>query len=334
MMSLQNDVVEGASSAAKILSFGLLSQMIGIGCCCYLEAMRRPFWVTFLSYVGVVLNLILNLALVAGWWGMTPMGADGVAWATTISRSLVAIAMVLLVVMTSPALKKSAPGPENEFIRQNTLGLGSALTNIAEYVAFNMTFVIATLASVLVGTVFTLALQPVFFSFMMFMGIATATSVRVAEYYGRGEMEKVKDASRLGVVAGGVAGLILIMTLFLTKNLIAAGMAGSETMLSPDIVTLLAGVIGVACLMLLFDGLQVIGAMALRAQGVVWLPVAIHLFSFIGVMLPATYHFTINLGWGAEGTMWGVVLGTFCAGVGQCVCLEYKTARQVTQRAV
>ena len=43
--------------------------MISQACSYYLEALRRPLLVTIVMYVGVVINIFANLALVAGWWG-------------------------------------------------------------------------------------------------------------------------------------------------------------------------------------------------------------------------------------------------------------------------
>jgi len=248
--------------------------------------------------------------------------------AATGSRVVTAIVLLLLVAVTSPAFKKSAPAPENEFVRQNTVGLGGALANVAEFLAFNLTFVIATLAGIVVGTVYTLAIQPVFLCFMLFAGIATATSVRVAEAFGKKDGEGVKNAGRLGVAAGLVSGLFILMIVFVFRGAIAEGMAASDQAVSTDVVALLSGVLAVATLMILFDGLQIIASMALRAQEIIWVPVAIHLFSFLIVMLPAAYVFTLQFGWGAQGTMWGVVLGSMCAGIGQVAYLEYKTARR------
>ena len=45
-----------------------------------------------------------------------------------------------------------------------------------------------------------------------------------------------------------------------------------------------------------FDGLQATASFALRAQGMVWLPSAIHLSSFFVVMIPVCYWLAIPLG--------------------------------------
>ncbi len=327
-LGLEADVVEGASSAAAILGYGLVAHMIVYGATMYLEALRMPIWVTIITYLGVFANLIIDLALVAGWWGFEQMGADGVAWATTGSRCVVAAILLVFVYVRTPGFKKSLPAPKGEFLRQNTVGMGGAIANMAEFATFNLTFVIATLAGRVTGMVYALAVQPIFISFMLFVGIATATSVRVAESFGRGDAIGVRNASRLGVFAAIVAGIIVTTLMYVFQRPLAWGMAASEEAVELNTVALLAPVIGISALVVMFDGLQAVASTALRAQEVVWRPAAIHIGLYFVVMLPLVYWLTLIKGYGAEGAMWGIAIGSLFVGLAQIALLEWKTARQ------
>ncbi len=66
------------------------------------------------------------------------------------------------------------------------VGVGTGVANIAEWGSFNMTFAIATLVSIDAGTVYGLTVQMMGVIFMIYVGMGTATSVRVAERFGRG----------------------------------------------------------------------------------------------------------------------------------------------------
>ena len=65
--------------------------------------------------------------------------------------------------------------------------------------------------------------------FMFYLGIATATSVRVAEAIGRGNQEEVKNAG-LGVAATMVMGVILgvLLVSLAGANLAASGAGGCD----------------------------------------------------------------------------------------------------------
>ncbi len=322
----------------QILALGTMGHMLGMACSMYLEALRRPNLVTAVSMSAVVLNAAVALILVP------EHGAVGVAWATTASRWYMMIVFLGVIALVTPAFKPSAKGPPGEFVRQNRVGIGTGIANAAEWGAFNLTFVIATLVSIDAGTIYGLAVQMMGVIFMIYMGMGTATSVRVAERFGRKDASGVRDAARLGVVASVIAGLVLAALLVLARDALAhwlltgpeAQASGGEhsTALMPTLALMLAFAAGVT----LFDGLQVVGAMGLRAQGVVWLPTTIHVGSYIVVMLPLCVWLAFGpdrVPFGMDLGVWGVFIGisiaSIAAGVCQVLALEIKS-RSVAQR--
>ena len=178
------EIARETASATRIMALGMPGFMLSTVAGYYLEALRRPLVVTVVSYIGVMVNVVIDLALVAGWWGIPQMGADGVAWATIGSRTAIMVVLLAAAVWLTPALKPSAPGPADEPTRQVRVGIGTAISNIAEWGGFNFTFVIATWISVVAGTVYGYSVQIMGLAFMFFLGIGTATSVRVAEAFG------------------------------------------------------------------------------------------------------------------------------------------------------
>ena len=322
------------AKVTRILSSGLLAFMVSQVCSFYLEALRRPLLVTVVMYVGVVINLVLDLAFVGGWWGVTPMGAEGVAWATTGSRWLLTIAMFILVVVMTPAFRKSVAGPLGEARRQFNVGIGTAISNVAEWGGFNMTYIIATWISLAANSIYGYAIQIVGLCFMFYLGIGSATSVRVAEAFGRGNADQIRNASRLGVAATIIMGIILgiILVLFhgpISRILVRPDAVLNGIVLAPAIASLLF----LAAAASIFDGLQATASMALRAQEIVWSPGIIHIGSFFIVMIPACYMLGLVAGRGAQGMMEGAFIGMAVAGVSQTLLLEFKTARLQSKRA-
>ena len=313
----------------QILSLSLLGFMISTVCSYYLEALRRPLIVTITSYLGVGVNLVIDLALVLGWWGMPQMGAEGVAWATVGSRWAITLALIAFVIWLTPVLKPSTAGPDDEPARQIKVGGGTAISNVAEWGGFNLTYTIAAFISVAANAVYGYSVQVMGFCFMFFLGIGTATSVRVAEHYGRGDMQGVKDASRLGVVATLLLGLILGALIYVFKDSVALLLVNSEASIDGTMLaTAIAGLLFYAALATTFDGLQATASMALRAQGIVWVPSAIHLASFFLLMIPLCYVMGVSMERGARGMMEAVTITLFVASVLQWGLLEWKTARR------
>ena len=171
---------------------------------------------------------------------------------------------------------------------------------------------------------------------MIFLGIGSATSVRVAEHFGQNNIAGVRDASRLGVAATLLAGLAMGSLIWLLSDLIPLGLVRADAEIDG---VLLAPAIGAlliyAAIGTTLDGLQAVASMALRAQNIVWLPGAIHIGSFFVLMLPAGYGLAIIMDRGAQGMMEAAVLGVGMAGLLQWALLERKMARhpEMTRQA-
>ncbi|MEM1391270.1 MAG: MATE family efflux transporter [Pseudomonadota bacterium] len=328
------DVAAAVGSCTRVLSLGLIGFMITAVCSMYLEALRRPLIATLIAYGGVVANVFFNILFVTGVGPFEPMGADGVAWATTATRSLLVIAFMIAVIRLTPAFQSSPDSPSDETKRQFSVGVGTAISNVAEWGGFNFTYVIATWISLQVNTVYGYATQLMGLAFMAFLGIGTATSVRVAEHYGRKDAEGVANASRLGVVATLATGVMLGLLIYVFREplsllLVRGDAAMDGILLAPALAALLVTV----AFAVVFDGLQATASMALRAQNMIWLPSAIHIGSFFIVMIPMGYWLGLVQGRGAQGMIEAAFIGVFVAGLLQVSLLEYKTARFYPKRA-
>ncbi len=327
-------VAQETAKVTRILALGLIGHMITQCCSYYLEALRRPLMVTLAMYGGVIVNLFIDLALVGGYWGMPQMGAEGVAWATTGTRWLLVIVFLGLVAAFTPGFGASPPAPAGEARRQFDVGTGTAISNVAEWGGFNITFIIATWISIAANAIYGYSVQVMGLCFMFYLGIASATSVRVAEAAGRGSVQDVKNAGRLGVVATVAMGLILGLILIVFAGPISGLLVKEDAIIGGvAIAPAIAGLLWLAAAATIFDGLQATASFALRAQGMVWLPSAIHMGSFFVVMLPAAYGLGIVAQRGPQGVLEGAFFGVLFAGVLQVALLEWKAARPVKERA-
>lgn len=320
----QGDLLSGTVSATNILALGLMGHLFSNSAGSYLEALRRPTIVTIAMYFGVTLNLLFDLAFVAGWWGLPQMGADGVAIATSGTRWFLTIILLILVVAYTPGFKRSAPAPEGEAKRQLEVGYGMAASSVAEWGAFNFTFVIATWVSRVSGTVYGMVVHVLGFVFMGFLGIGTATNVRVAEAIGRMDFEQAYTNARQGVVATIFLGALAGLGMYVFADQIGRIFINmDEEEGTPALHALLVPMIMLASSVVIFDGLQNVASMASRALGSIWPPSLIHIGCYIFLMLPLAALFGLYLQRGVQGVIEGVILASSLAGVLQVLYLEY-----------
>lgn len=325
LIKLEAEHAAATAAVTRILAYGLIGHFVTTVCSMYLEALRKPLIVTVIMYGGVLINIVIDLAFVAGWWGMPQMGAEGVAIATTGTRWLMVVAFLIAVWLMTPAWKPSTDAPADEAQRQYSVGAGTAISNMAEWGGFNFTYVIASWIALEVTTVYGLAVHVMGVAFMLFLGIGTATSVRVAEKYGVGDMAGARDASFLGIVTTIVSGTVLGLLVVIGQDIIPTLMLDGEegTALRP----LLASIMLLTAFALVFDGLQNVASMALRAQGVIWLPTIVQFGAYLMVLLASAYYLGYELNRGAQGMMEGVIIASVFAGIGQLYLVITKTAR-------
>ena len=330
LFNFGSELSRATAETTRILAIGILGHMVGTACSFYLEALRKPNIVTAVSMSAVVVNLISALILVPKY------GAVGVVWGTTISRFYMSAVFLLLIWRLTPAFKAAPRGPAGEAKRQNTVGLGTGIANVAEWGSFNLTFVMSTSATIAIGpamgdTVYGLAIQMMAVVFMLYVGMGTATSVRVAERYGRAEARAVKDASRLGVIASAIGGLLLALAILLLREPVSVFMLNGSEAASEGaaLVPWLSAMLAAIAFVTLFDGLQGVGSMAMRAQGVVWTPTAIHVGAYCLIMLPLCWWLAMPMGQGVWGVVIGISVASVVAGLGQVLALEIMSARGV-----
>ena len=214
-------------------------------------------------------------------------------------------------------------------MKQLKLGYGMAVSSVTEWGAFNFSFIIATKASLVAGTVYGMVVHTIGFVFMAFLGIGTATSVRVAENVGAQRVAESGNAARLGVVTTIIVGAIAGGLMFVFSDRIAFIFVKQDEMLQDVLLyPLLTELIAIAAIVVIFDGLQNVASMASRSLGSVWPPSLIHLGSYAFLMLPLAWILALNFDRGVYGVLEGVIIASLIAGVLQVVFLEYYFAKQ------
>jgi MATE family multidrug resistance protein len=151
------------------------------------------------------------------------------------------------------------------------------------------------------------ALQTAAVIFMAPFGISMAATVRVGQAVGRGDMA---SARRAGFIALGLALMFMCaatLLIALTREFIPQLFLGFGTT-AKETAALASMLLIVAASFFIFDGLQTVGAGALRGLNDTQVPFYFALFSFWGVGFPAAWGLCFNAGLGAIGVWMGLTL--------------------------
>lgn len=299
-----------SGSVAAIQGLSLLPVLIYVASNFFLEAMGRPIPGMVAIWTANAVNIPLNLVLMDGALGV--QGADGVALATVFARVLMMVMVVGTVLYLGKqfdwGLRGRLPGGwirGGRAMRRHGYASGSAYA--AESGAYHAMHIFAGWMATAQLAAFTINMNLFSMIFMMSLGIANATAVRVGVAHGRRDW---RDRA-----LAGWTGCFWVMA-FLLPIAYALAVWPSEVVSSiyrisdPTLIGIALPVTIAAAAALVLDGGQFTLANALRGASDAWIPTAMNIFGFIGVMIPTAYVLGILLDRGARGLFEAIFLAS------------------------
>lgn len=302
------ELAAGGGRVMEMFAWGMPAIFLFVAASMFLEGIARPAPGMVVTLAANVVNAGLNWVLIYGHLGCQAMGAEGAALATSIVRWLMFLALAVYVLAMADRRAYGVLGRIAAFAalqwRFLRLGVPMMLSYALETGAF---MVIAMMAGHL-GADAIAAYQATIninaFCFMVAIGMATATAVRVGNAIGRGDRRAMATAGWVGT------GLIFLALLPLA-GLIAAFPATLASFYSTDgeVAALVAASLLVAVLLVPGDGLQAVLLGALRGAADIWPAAALGAVAFWVVMVPASWLLGRHLEGGVPGLIWGEVVG-------------------------
>jgi multidrug resistance protein, MATE family len=281
----------------------------------YLQGMGsvRPLMVMLI--LANLLNVVVNWILIFGRFGAPALGVAGAAWATVLSRVLMAAGLLAVILYREhgrrPGLFETSLRLDMSWMRRLiALGIPAALQLTLEVGVFAAASALAGRLPPAALAAHQIALNLAGFTFMVPLGIASAGAVRVGQALGRGDAHAASRAGWTALSLGALAmSLAAIAFVTLPHWLISA--------FTSDAGVLRTGValLGVAAVFQLFDGLQVVGTGVLRGLGDTRTPMFWNLAAHWMIGLPLAYLLTFHFGFGVVGLWWGLSSGLIICGV-------------------
>lgn len=309
----------------------LLPFLLMVGGRSYLSAngVTRPMVIAVV--LANLINLPVSWALVFGDAGLTPygvpalgipaLGVAGAGWTSTVC-TLLQMAIVLYAAravgreIPEPAGARAEPAPwslrpDAEAIRRAVvIGTPIALTLLAEVGIFTLVGVLAGVLGNRPLAAHNVALALAATTFQVPLAINAAATVRVGRAVGEGDQQKTRRAGFIALGAGGA---------FMAFNglFFVAFPEGYARLITddPDVIAATAPLMVVAAAFQLVDGLQVVGAGALRGAGDTRFALGANLAGHYLVGVPVALYLTWPAQMGVTGLWWGLCAGLSCVAV-------------------
>ncbi len=273
------------------------------------EGMGRTRPVMVVGFFGLVVNIAANYVLMYGAFGLPELGAVGTGWATALTLWLMAGVMALCTLWDAPvrrlhvfaALGRPAPSQWGQTLR---LGIPVGVTIFLEAGLFGALGLLMALFGGTAVAAYQIAANFSALAFMLPLGIALATTARVGRAAGAHDVHEARFCGGVGMTLG----LVVMIVPLVVMGLFPQQIAGLYTA-DPHIAALAVGLLRLAVLFQLFDGLQVAAAGALRGFKDTRVPMAITLFAYWAVGLPIGWWVGFVQDGGPRGLWWALIAG-------------------------
>ena len=261
------------------------------------------------------LNVVLNALLIFGYWGFPELGIEGAGWASLISRTLMAISMVLYC-LYGAQLKTFMPVGKwlryqlVVFRRLLQLGIPMGLQFIFEVGAFVGAVLMAGWISDTAQAAHQIAINLAAITYMIASGLSSATTVQVGSYAGIKDKTNMRRAWLAATALVMCLQFCFAIVFFLGRNWLPTLYNNNA-----EVISVASGLLLIAAVFQLSDGVQVVGLGALRGMEDVKIPTYLTLFAYWVIALPLGYGLGFGLGLGIEGIWWGLLTGLSLAAV-------------------
>ncbi len=272
-----------------------------------LQAMHNLRAIVATIVVVNLFNLVADWVLVFGAGPVPSLGPVGSAWATTAARTLL---FVVLLVLARTELAPLLGRIDREALRAQPLW---RIIRLGTPIGFQVQLEILAFAviALLMGGLGTLQMAAhqvtinlASLTFMVPLGVGSATAVQVGRAIGAGASEGARRAAVSGLLIGAS-----FMSLTAALFIFAPRALASAYTFEWEVIALASLLIPIAGFFQVFDGLQVVSAGALRGAGDTRAPLVVNILGFWCIGLPISWLLGFKLGYGPKGLWWGLVAG-------------------------
>lgn len=281
----------------------------------FLEGLGNTAVAMVITLVMNGLNIFLNWLFIYGNWGCPELGATGAGIGSLVAR--VGMPVCFVVVMY---LRKEWRGYLSSIrwqsfrlsvIKELTkIGFPIGVQTLMETIAFTAAFVFIGWISKEALAAHQIANQMCDMTFMVILGIGSATTIRVSHQLGANHLEGVRMASN--------ASIHLVLLINAVGAAVMIGLRHQIPMLftkDQEVIAIASQLIALAGVLQFADGLQVVAASMLRGITDVKVPMVIAMFSYSIVCISIGLFLAFPVGMGAVGIWIGFVVGLSVAAI-------------------
>ena len=291
------------------LLFSLIPVSVFFACRQFGEGIGNTKMAMWITLTGNVLNIILNYLLIYGKCGFPAMGVTGAGIATFIVRMFMALTFLLVIwkhTVFKTYLHYLSWSNFKKIALFKLIKLGFPISGqlVVEVLAFSFSAVMVGWIDGINLAAHQIVLQMASATFMLALGVASATTIRISHQFGGKHYRATKFAARAALHI-----VILFMSLTATCFIVFRHQIPTLFTTDTQVIAIAAQLLIIAGFFQIFDGVQAVGLATLRGLADVRIAMYIAIFSYIFISLPLGYLFAFVFNWGTQGIWTGLAIG-------------------------
>ncbi|MBN1638834.1 MAG: MATE family efflux transporter, partial [Ignavibacteriales bacterium] len=193
------EIVALAKSYMQIMTLSIIPFIVFQTFRQYLEGLSIMRPAMYVILISTLINVFGNWLLIYGNWGFPALGLDGAGYASFITRTFMAI-MLIVIIVKSKNLHEYNPSLKIKKIdwkiikRIFAIGIPSGFTSFFEVGAFSFSAIMIGWIGANALAAHQIALSVAGASFMIILGISQAATVRVGNFFGEKKYSQLRKA--------------------------------------------------------------------------------------------------------------------------------------------
>jgi len=316
LLGIEQSVIDQGHPYLKVCSLSLLPMLLYTTFRRYLQAMERAFPVVLALILANVVNVLFNWVLVFGNWGFPRLGTTGAGWATTASMTFLALSLAAVILLSRRGLREVSwrDGWWHLNLKRIgvvlRLGLPASGQLLLEVGVITAVTILAGQFAVEALAAHQIALTVASVTYMVPLGISAAAAVRVGYAIGQGDPARAKRAGWMAIGLAAVIATIMAAIVGIIPHFLLGLFTQDSSVIRRGV-----GLLYLAALFQLFDGVQVTAAGALRGAGYTLGPMLWILLGWWVLGLPLGAFLAFRSGMGVHGLWAGLTAALVFMGV-------------------
>jgi multidrug resistance protein, MATE family len=314
------EVAQLAVPFMQLMGWSVIPMLLFMSLKQFTDGLQHTRTAMLISLLAMPVNILINWLLIFGNWGFPRLELAGAGWGTLITRSLMFISLGA-VILWHPLFSRYIKVRKTQWVlRKDTIkallyiGIPSGLQVGMEAGAFAVSGLMIGAIGAVEQAAHQIALSLASLTFMVSMGLAQGSSIRVSNAYGAKDPVQILSIGKSTLIAALLYGLACaVIFVIFNHRLPLAFNSNLQVVKMAALFLLFAAVFQIS------DATQAIGAGLLRGIKDVKVPTLLIGIAYWVVGIPVGYLLAFKAGLGAAGVWIGFIAGLSCSSIFLCI---------------